>query len=93
MLRPIISTALDGELGVEQIQTLKYAVYPNPTQSVIHIVSPYNDEKGFELYDIQGRFINKNQDNMMDLSGLNSGYYIIRSIQHPDQVMKILRCE
>jgi len=93
MLRPIVSTALDGELGVEQIQTLKYAVYPNPTQSVIHIVSPYSDEKGFELYDIQGRFITENHDNLIDLSGLNSGYYFIRSIQHPEQVMKILRCE
>jgi hypothetical protein len=93
MLRPIVSTALDGELGVEQLQQLEYAVYPNPTNSVVHIVSPYSDEKGFELYDIQGRFISENQDNMIDLSGLNSGYYFIRSIQHPDQVMKILRCE
>lgn len=93
MLRPIVSTALDGELGLEQLQQPEYAVYPNPTNSVVHIVSPYSDEKGFELYDIQGRFISENQDNMMDLSGLNSGYYFIRSIQHPDQVMKILRCE
>jgi Secretion system C-terminal sorting domain len=93
MLRPIVSTTLDGELGVEQVQMLEYAVYPNPTNSFIHIVSPYSDEKGFELYDIQGRFISENQDNMMDLSRLNSGYYFIRSIQHPDQVMKILRCE
>jgi hypothetical protein len=93
MLRPIVSTTLDGELGVEQMQMLEYAVYPNPTNSFIHIVSPYSDEKGFELYDIQGRFISENQDNMMDLSRLNSGYYFIRSIQHPDQVMKILRCE
>ena len=93
MLRPIVSTALDGELGVEQLQQIEYAVYPNPTNSVVHIVSPYSDEKGFELYDIQGRFISENQDNMIDLSRLNSGYYFIRSIQHPDQVMKILRCE
>ncbi len=93
MLRPIVSTALDGELGVEQMQMPKYAVYPNPTNSLVHIFSPYSDEKGFELYDIQGRFISENQENMMDLSGLNSGYYFIRSIQHPDQVMKILRCE
>jgi len=93
MLRPIVSTTLDGELGVEQVQMLEYAVYPNPTNSFVHIVSPYSDEKGFELYDIQGRFISENQDNMMDLSRLNSGYYFIRSIQHPDQVMKILRCE
>ncbi|MFM7595333.1 MAG: T9SS type A sorting domain-containing protein [Flavobacteriales bacterium] len=93
MLRPIVSTALDGELGMEQLEHLEYAVYPNPTQSVIHIISPYSDEKGFELYDIQGRFIGVHHDNMMDLSVLQSGYYFIRSIQHPGQVIKILRSE
>ena len=93
MIRPIVSTALDGELGVEQLQQLQYAVYPNPTQSVVHVVSPYSDENGFELYDLQGRFIKKNQDPTIDLSGLNSGYYFIRSIQHPNQVIKVLRCE
>lgn len=93
MLRPIVSTALDGELGMEQPHIREYAVYPNPTQSVIHIISPYSDEKGFELYDIQGRFIGEHHDNMMDLSVLQSGYYFIRSIQHPGQVIKILRSE
>jgi hypothetical protein len=93
MLRPIVSTALDGELGVEQLQQFEYAVYPNPTNSVAHIVSPYSDEKGFELYDIQGRFISENQDPTIDLSGLKFGYYFIRSIQHPNQVIKVLRCE
>jgi hypothetical protein len=94
MLRPIVSTALDGELGVEQLQQqLDYVIYPNPTITLVNIISPYGDEKGFELYDIQGRFITENHDNMIDLSTLNSGYYFIRSIQHPDQVMKILRCE
>jgi len=93
MLRPIVSTGLDGELGVEQTSLPAYLAYPNPARDVVHIVSPYGDEHGFELFDLQGRLIAKTENNRFDVSLLTRGYYIIRSIQHPAQQIKILTCE
>lgn len=94
MLRPIISTALDGELGVEQqMPILEYIAYPNPSRDLVYIRSPYSDENGFELFDLQGRLIEKSLNNQFDVSHLTRGYYIIRSIQHPGQQCKILTCE
>jgi hypothetical protein len=93
MLRPIVSTGLDGELGVEQTPMPAYIAYPNPSRDVVHIVSPYSDENGFELFDLQGRLMAKTLNNHFDVTLLTRGYYIIRSIQHPAQQFKILTCE
>jgi hypothetical protein len=93
MLRPIVSTGLDGELGVEQTPLPAYIAYPNPSRDVVHIVSPYSDENGFELFDLQGRLMAKTLNNHFDVTLLTRGYYIIQSIQHPAQQFKILTCE
>jgi hypothetical protein len=93
MLRPIVSTGLDGELGLEQKPMPAYIAYPNPSRDVVHIVSPYSDENGFELFDLQGRLMAKTLNNHFDVTLLTRGYYIIRSIQHPAQQFKILTCE
>ncbi len=93
MLRPIVSTGLDGELGVEQTLLPAYIAYPNPSRDAVHIVSPYSDENGFELFDLQGRLMAKTPNNHFDVTLLTPGYYIIRSIQHPAQQIKILTCE
>lgn len=93
MLRPIYSTELDGELGIYETIENNYVVYPNPSRSTVHVISPFTDESGYMLFDLQGRYILDFSGEEIDLSPLNAGYYLIRSIKHPSAQFKILKSE
>jgi len=59
----------------------------------MHVSSPYSDESGYMLFDLQGRYILDFSGEEIDLSPLNAGYYLIRSIKHPSAQFKILKSE
>jgi len=66
-----------NDLGVEAI-----SLYPNPTQSIINIVSPQAEIISIEVYDVRGRLINNETINyqrtyQLDMSILESAMYFI----------------
>jgi hypothetical protein len=52
-------------------------VLPNPVNSSLKVVTN-NDVKTIELMDIQGRTIITKNDNTLDMSGYNNGYYFLK---------------
>ena len=93
MLRPIFSTALDGELGVETTSSASYLTYPNPTTGMIFVKSPFSDEQGYLVYTMQGEQIMSFEGEQGDFSALPNGYYLVQSIKHPEHRVKIIRCD
>lgn len=93
MLRPIYSTGLDNELHIAENQISNYRYYPNPTQNYINIISPFSDESGYQIIDLQGRILGVQVSDVLDLGFLNPGYYMIQSIQHKGNQFKILKSE
>jgi len=93
MLRPIFSTALDGELGIETPSSASYLTYPNPTTGMIFVKSPYGDEQGYLVYTMQGEQIMSFEGEQGDFSTLPNGYYLVQSIKHPEHRVKIIRCD
>jgi|Laugrefabdmm15dn_1035133.scaffolds.fasta_scaffold07003_2 hypothetical protein len=94
MMRPVFSTQLDGELGItETTAALRYKIYPNPSNGMVHVVSPFEEENGFRVFDLQGRLQKENNSKDIDLTNLPSGSYIIQSVLHPSHKIKVIKCD
>lgn len=93
MLRPIFSTQLDEELNIPAVVTPPYLAYPNPTSGLLTIQSPFDDEQGYLFLDLQGRLICKSDNAILNLKDLQDGYYIVKSLKHPQGSFKILKRE
>ena len=52
-------------------------VLPNPVSSTLNVITN-NDVKTIELMDAQGRKIITKNDNTLDMSGYNNGYYFLK---------------
>ncbi len=61
----------------EDVSDDDFAVYPNPTNGVLHIIS----DKEFttvEIIDLTGKTIVKTAENMVDVSSIPSGLYLLK---------------
>jgi hypothetical protein len=58
---------------------LQIDLFPNPSGSFIRIISREGDVE-FQLYDLNGRIVlsGNTNDNVIDISKINSGVYIVR---------------
>jgi Secretion system C-terminal sorting domain len=58
-----------------------FTVYPNPSQSIVNIKSAHTIES-VELYDVQGRILEKRFENsdtvIIDLSNRDNGIYFLK---------------
>ncbi len=65
----------------ESVYENKVTLYPNPTSSLIHIIS-HNTIKNIELFDVQGRIIASQISNSthttLDMSQQNAGIYFVK---------------
>ncbi|MBK1894796.1 T9SS-dependent choice-of-anchor J family protein [Chryseobacterium paridis] len=72
---------VSGSLGVSEIDKKTASIYPNPVIDVLHIDSK-NKMADIKIYDLTGRLQkqeNINSENArVDLSGLETGTYIVR---------------
>ncbi len=93
MIRPIFSTSLDAELGIEQkmISETKYILYPNPTKDFVTLKSENQKPvDGMQLFNLQGQLIKETPDNQLDLSDINAGIYLVRPIGST-QIIKLIK--
>jgi len=68
-------------LSSQNFNKLDVLVYPNPSKSgFVNIVTPNNTPKKIVLYDIHGRtVITKTlKENILDVSNLSSGVYLLK---------------
>ena len=76
----IILAAFFNGTGVDEAQASMISVFPNPTNDKIHIIGLENANE-MEIFDTFGTLLIKKQmagDTEIDVSGLASGFYIIR---------------
>ncbi len=93
MMRPVFSTAMDAELGVENktIQPLEFNIFPNPTTGLIQIKHNFNEYKGVEIYNLQGSLVLSSFDLNIDLSSQSPGIYFLKSNNQDNAVYKVIK--
>ena len=83
----------DFTLSVDQFETNNFSIYPNPTSiGFVTITSNNSEVMSVAVYDILGKqVINQTiNNNRLNVSGLNSGIYIIKISQNNASVTKKL---
>lgn len=74
-------TVVEGStLGLGQVESSFFSIYPNPTADVINIKMPNNSEvKNAQIYDLNGRTVIRTtiNNNTVDVKSLSSGAYIL----------------
>jgi hypothetical protein len=65
-----------GFLLVEMNESREFTVYPNPTSGELNISSDFISD--VEVIDYSGKVLVKSESNRLDLSGLSSGFYLVR---------------
>lgn len=92
MIRPVFSTALDDELDIVTIdKNEKYNVFPNPNNGAFTIISPFENETGFTIMDLQGRVLLTSLSKEVHMETFPSGWYLIQSLKHPEGIIKVLK--
>ncbi len=94
MIRPIFSTALDAELGVEN-QTLEsenlIKIYPNPVTDQLHVSLETSAFQGMELLSFEGKLLKSEKvAQFFDVSDLPAGYYFLK-VYGFDELFKIIK--
>ncbi|WP_300568914.1 T9SS type A sorting domain-containing protein, partial [Flavobacterium sp.] len=65
-------------LGSQSFHTAKeFLIYPNPATSIVNIQTE-ETVKQIEIYTLEGKLVKESTENKMDVSNLNSGFYIIK---------------
>jgi hypothetical protein len=93
MMRPLITSKLDYQLGVKQhvteIINYDFNIYPNPSNSIVNfeITNP-NADTEFEIRDLNGRVVKQIFGQMQtDVSNLQSGIYLVNRLENK-QIIK-----
>ena len=91
MIRPIFSTSLDPELGIEEeSREIEAVLYPNPTTDEVTIEMSSGLFEGVEVYSIQGTKILSSDMNVVSLSQYPAGVYFFQ-IKGSRKVYKIIK--
>lgn len=91
MIRPIFSTGMDPELGVESLsKSDDFIVYPNPTEDMVTIRTNTTDYDGVDLFTIDGQHMLESKDKFISLVNYPSGIYLLR-IKGSSQTFKIIK--
>ncbi len=70
-------------LGNSDSSLESVSLYPNPTQNILHIISPNTDIINVDVYDVRGRKVNSVDFNdqatyQIDMSALESAMYFVK---------------
>ncbi|WP_460220710.1 T9SS type A sorting domain-containing protein [Psychroserpens sp. MEBiC05023] len=88
-----VSDVEGATLSTNDLDSLSFSVYPNPTSTgFVNIVSVNNDETSVAVYDILGKEVmNKTlTNNRLNVASLNTGVYILKISQNNASVTKKL---
>lgn len=75
--------------NVETVSNDDFSVYPDPTSDILHIIS---DKKfvSFEIIDLTGKVLVKTTDNLVNVSSLPNGIYLLKiNTKHNAFVKKV----
>ncbi|WP_310378835.1 glycosyl hydrolase [Flavobacterium sp.] len=65
-------------LGIDELSSNKFTIYPNPTSNILHI-SGINEVDFLEILDLNGKqLIKKTSANSVDISNLSKGVYFLK---------------
>ncbi len=91
MIRPIYSTGMDAELGVEKITPQpRVTAFPNPTNDQVYVKVENSEFTGLEVYSIQGQMIINSDEAQFSLRDHPQGIYFIKLNGIPG-VVKIVK--
>ena len=81
-------------LSIDDVDTLDMIIYPNPVDgNYVTITSPVNGIKYVEVFDINGRKVIDTaiNNNTLDVSSINSGFYMIKvTIDGKTKISKLI---
>ena len=91
----ILGADADAPMSInDPDDVLNLRIYPNPVNDgYVNILSPVNGVKYVEIFDINGRkVLDTNINNtMLDVSSINSGFYMIKvTIDGQSKVSKLV---
>ncbi|QHI37124.1 hypothetical protein IMCC3317_25020 [Kordia antarctica] len=89
---PRYASDINTTLGTEEFGTTSFNMYPNPTNgSTVTISSASNNAKSVKVYSIIGKqVINTTITNTLDVSGLQSGIYVVQITENGKSATKKL---
>ena len=90
----IISGNVDAPMSIDDVNVLDMRIYPNPVDgNFVTILSPVNGTKYIQVFDIMGRRVMDTSinGNTLDVSLINSGYYMIKvTINGQSKISKLV---
>ncbi|MBC8755519.1 T9SS type A sorting domain-containing protein [Kordia sp. YSTF-M3] len=89
---PRYASDIEDALSTEEFGTTSFSMYPNPSNgSTVTISSASNNAKDVKVYSIIGRqVINTTITNTLDVSGLQSGVYVVQITENGKSATKKL---
>ena len=83
MMRPVFRSMEDPVIGLQESKEIieDWKIYPNPARDIIYINS-HSQSSQFngiaEIFDVQGKLIERQRGNIIDVSSVENGLYFIR---------------
>lgn len=89
---PRYASDVEVSLGVDNVNSTSFSMYPNPANgSTVTITSASNNAKDVKVYSIIGKqVINTTITNTLDVSGLQSGIYVVQITENGKSATKKL---
>jgi len=93
MIRPVFSTALDAQLGIQTLSKEKddLFIFPNPSTGKFSIKHSLQNYLGVEIYSLQGQLLLETESDQFDLSDKPSGLYFVKQKGNSPLVYKIIK--
>ena len=90
----IISGNVDAPMSIDHVNVLDMRIYPNPVDgNFVTILSPVNGTKYIQVFDIMGKRVMDTtiNNNTLDVSSINSGFYMIKvTIDGQSKISKLV---
>ena len=84
----------EDTMSIDDVDVLDMRIYPNPVDgNFVTILSPINGIKYIQVFDINGRMVIDTaiNNNMLDVSSINSGFYMIKvTINGQSKISKLV---
>ena len=90
----ILGGDVDAPMSIDDVDVLDMRIYPNPVDgNFVTIFSPINGTKYIQVFDINGRRVMDTSinNNTLDVSSINSGFYMIKvTINGQSKISKLV---
>jgi len=90
----VVSGSEDAPMSIGEVDVLEMRIYPNPVDgNFVTILSPVNGTKYIEVFDINGRRVMDTaiNNNTLDVSSINSGFYMIKvTVEGQSKISKLV---